>query len=263
MTCRQPLLAALALAAAFNVARAEFAVGVTPPRLELTGRGGERLRQVIEISNAAAQPTTLTTRTADWTYRPDDTVEFHDELQPGSCRPWVAIERREVVIGGGQTYRFRIEISPPVGQTPVECRFALLVEGKDATAAGASVPVAGRIGVIVYVGVGGVAPELKVLDARTDMRYGRRTAAVLVRNDGAAHGRLDGFLKAVDARGTTFEVTPGTSPVLPGESRWIALNASRPGSPDEPAAPEFPITVTGKLEYGEGRTFDIDQRFPK
>ena len=109
-----------------------FSAFVTPPRFELQVQPGERLRQVLEIQHAGGQTGRFRVYTNDWRFRPDQTVEFSDALSPGSCRPWVAVERRELSIEPGARFRYRFEITVPPGTPPGECRFALMVEGADA-----------------------------------------------------------------------------------------------------------------------------------
>ena len=260
--CRAAAAAAVFWALA-PAAQADFSFAVSPPRFELAARPGERLRHVIEITNTAPRASGLVVRTADWALQPDESVRFHDDLQPGSCRPWVAIERRELVVGAQQAYRFRFEVTPPADQPPVECRFAILLEGKEPTLAGAqrALPVAARVGVIVYAAVGDVKPELSITRAAVQMRNGVATPAIEVRNTGTAHGRLEGFLTARDARGQTFDAAPAGTPVLPGETRWVAIQLTRRG--DAAAQPEFPLTVQGKLEWGKGRSTELQQRFER
>jgi hypothetical protein len=257
------LLAALACAA-FAV-HADFSFAVSPPRFELAAKPGERLRQTIEITNVSSAPQSLLIRTADWTFRSDNTVVFEDELQPQSCRPWVAIERRDLVVPPRRPYRFRFEVAPPAGQEPVECRFAIMLEGKESSFAGATqgVPLGARVGVIVYVRVGDVAPELSVLDGRVEVRNGSPVAVIDVRNSGKAHGRLDGFMTGTDAQGLQFDVGAADTPIMPGETRSIALTTSRPGAPNTVVQPVFPLTVKGKLEWGKGRSTELDRRFSR
>jgi hypothetical protein len=256
---------ALALWTTAGAASADFSFAISPPRFELAAKPGERLRQVIEITNSSSSPATLLIRTADWNFRNDDTVEFVDELASGSCRPWVAIERRELVAPARQPYRFRFEVAPPAGQQPVECRFAILMEGKESTFAGASkaVPVGARVGVIVYVKVGDVEPDLSVQGARVVTRDGRPVAVLDVKNAGTAHGRLDGFLSATDSQGQQLDATVSSTPILAGETRAVALKFTKQGDANVPVQPAFPVSVKGKLEWGKGRTTDLDQRFAR
>lgn len=258
-------LALLSLAAAPAALNANFSFAISPPRFELTAKPGDRVRQTIEITNAGAQASALLVRTADWELRADDAVVFHDPLQPGSCRPWVAIERRELLVAARQPYRFRFEVAPPADTPPVECRFAIMLEGKDSSFAGSTgaLPVGARVGVIVYVAVGDVKPELGVLAARVEMRDGRPTAVLDVRNTGTAHGRLDGFLSATDASGQQLDVAPGNNPILPGQTRAVALTLTKRGDPNTLVQAEFPLTVKGKLEWGKGRSTELDQRISR
>jgi hypothetical protein len=257
------VMGALALSA--SIAQADFSFAISPPRFELAAKPGERLRQTIEITNASAAPAVLLIRTADWTFRSDDTVVFVDDLGPGSCRPWVAIERRELTVAPRQPYRFRFEVAPPTGQAPVECRFAIMLEGKDSSFAGptAGVPVGARVGVVVYVRVGDVAPALSIQSARVEDRNGAPTALIDVRNSGTAHGRLDGFLSGTDAQGQLLDVTPASTPILPGETRTIALKLTKRGDPNTVVEAVFPITVKGKLEWDKGGSSELDQRFSR
>lgn len=266
MTSALQFFCVLWLGLALTAAQATFAVAVTPPRFELLAQPGQRLRHVIEITNAAAASTTLLLRTADWELLPNESVLFRDALQPRSCRPWVAIERREVILAARQVYRYRFEVTVPPDTPPIECRFALMLEGKEAEAitgsgdSPGSPPVSGRIGVIVYVAVGGAAPELSVRGARLENRQKQPTIVLDVVNNGSAHGRLEGFLTATDAAGRSYDAAAATTPILPGERRGIAVILTPKGEPQNEARPEFPVTLKGKLEWGKGRTTAIEYR---
>jgi hypothetical protein len=254
-------LALAVLAASAPVASQGFAISVTPPRFELAVKPGERTRQVIELSNAFVQPTTLRVKTADWKFNADDTVVFEDALAPGSCRPWVAIERRELVVPGGGAFRYRFEIAPPADAAPVECRFAIVLEGDEqsvATSGAATVGVVARIGVIVYATVGDVAPKLDVVDAKLLIRNGAAVPVISVRNTGNAHGRVTGFLSGRDGNGRDLEFDLSTLPILPGETRSLEMVARQEGN--ETVKVAFPVTIKGKLEWGDQST-PFEHRF--
>jgi len=127
-----------------------FAAQVSPPRFELVARPGKTVRNVIEVSNRSTTPGRYLVHTADWTLSADFTVNFHDDLQPGSCRPWVAIERPEVVVPGNGILRYRFEVSVPADAPAGECRFAVMIEGAERAAGrlrrhrGSQLPDAGR-----------------------------------------------------------------------------------------------------------------------
>lgn len=239
-----------------------FSAYVAPARIEIKANAGESSRQVLEIHQAGQLPGRFRVYTNDWDFQKDDALQFSDALAPDSCRPWVALERREVTVPANSRYRFRFEITPPADTPPRECRFAIMVEGMDAAIVDQGsfrFPVAGRLGVIVYAVVGGAEAKLTVGNPRVIVRDGEKLPVVDVTNTGSAHGRLEGFLSAKDASGNEFEVISDDSPVLPGRSRTIALRRAAEGGKKPPEF-QFPLTVKGTLEWGKQREI-LDLRF--
>lgn len=253
---------ALLLAAAAAAVHAQgFSAVASPPRFELSGTPGSRTRQVVEITNVGVQPAKFRVRTADWSLAPDYSVTFYDELRPGSCRPWVSIERPELSLAGGARARFRFEVAPPPDAPVGECRFALLVEGDDPAVAATDlfkIPVRGRLGVIVYLAIGDAAPKLEIVRNSVETVQGRRVPTLWVRNAGNAHGRLAGFLNGTDAKGRDLEFSPSSFPILPGETRPIALAAQT--GPDAPVDAVLPVTVRGTIEWA-GERIPFEHRF--
>ncbi|MGA2190729.1 MAG: hypothetical protein ABSH33_19585 [Steroidobacteraceae bacterium] len=238
-----------------------FAALVSPPRFELAGKPGKTSRNVIEISNRSTAPGRYLIHTADWTLAPDFSMTFQDDLQPGSCRPWVAIERPEVVVPAGGVLRYRFEVTVPKDAASGECRFAVMIEGADpsiAVSKGLSMPVTGRIGVIVYLKVGDAAPEIEILGPKVATLNGRQVPTLRVHNGGNAHGRVTGFLTGTDAKGISYDFMPSDLPILSHEEREVFLTPSTP-SDDHPTL-TFPVTVKGTLEWGDHKT-ELDQRF--
>ena len=238
-----------------------FAALVSPPRFELETQAGKTLRSVIQVSNRSTESSRYIIRTTDWTLSKDFAVTFHDDLQPGSCRPWVAIERPEVVVPGGGTLRYRFEVAVPADAPAGECRFAVMIEGADPSMAqsqGMTVPVAGRIGVIVYVRIGAGAADLQVLSPTIATLNGRQVPTLHVRNGGTAHGRVSGFLTGTDAKGISYDFTPSDFPILPHEEREVFLSPST--AKDDRPTLTFPVTVKGTLEWGKQQTV-LNQQF--
>jgi len=238
-----------------------FAALVSPPRFELAAQPGKAVRGVIEISNRSTAPSPYLMHNADWNFSADFSVNFHDDLQPDSCRPWVAIERPEVVVPGAATLRYRFEVTVPVDAPPGECRFAVMIEGAEPSisrSTGLDMPVTGRIGVIVYLTVGGGEPELEVLGPKIATLNGQQLPTLRVHNSGTAHGRITGFLTGTDAKGISYDFTPSDFPILPHEEREVFLTPSTPAD-DHPTL-TFPVTVKGRLEWGKQRT-ELNQQF--
>ena len=240
-----------------------FAALVSPPRFELTAKPGEKLRQVMEITNASAQGAKYRLRTTDWSLDANGSVKFDDALAAGSCRPWVAIESRLVSVAAGAKYRYRYEVSVPEDAKPGECRFAIMVEGDEQnvqTPGGPSFPISGRLGVIVYVTIGDAHPELEVTGGRVDTVNNEPTPVISVRNTGNAHGRLTGFLSGTDANGKKLDFTPSTLPILIGETRTLPLIVY--GDKDESVKLAYPIKISGKLEWS-GKSAPFEHTFTK
>ena len=241
-----------------------FAALVSPPRFELSAKAGTKVSQVMEITNAGAQAAKYKLKTNDWTLADDGAVKFDDALMPGSCRPWVAIEKREITVGAGAKYRYRFEVTPPADAPAGECRFAIMVEGDEQpvqTPNGPSFPISGRLGVIVYVTVGDAQPKLEVTGVKVAPVNGVPVPVILVKNSGNAHGRVTGFLSGTDASGRKLEFTPSTLPILVGETRSISLVPY--GDKDEVVKIAFPITIKGKLEWGDRQSMPFEQTFSR
>jgi fimbrial chaperone protein len=264
MSMRRSFFSAVAILCALQCAAVHaqgFAALVSPPRFELAAKPGKTLRSVIEISNRSTAPGKYLVHTADWDLAKDFGVSFHDDLQPGSCRPWVALERPQIVVPGAGTMRYRFEVNVPADAPAGECRFAVMIEGEEPSIArsqGLDVPVTGRIGVIVYVIVGEGAADLEVLGPAVESLNGRQVPVLRVHNAGNAHGRLGGFLTGTDAAGKSYDFTPSDFPILPHEERPVFLTPST-AAEDHPTL-KFPVTVKGTLEWGDHRA-DINQRF--
>jgi fimbrial chaperone protein len=261
---RRLLLTTALLLSTFPASQAHaqgFAALVSPPRFEIGGKPGAALRQVVEITNRSAATGRFRLHTADFVIAADYGVTFHDELLPGSCRPWVAIERPVVEIPAGGTMRYRFEVQVPADAAAGECRFAVMIEGDEpavASAGAVRLPIVGRIAVIVYVTVGDAAPQIEVFGPAVVMHNGQQVPALRVHNAGNAHTRMSGFLSGKDATGTKYDFTPSDLPILPGEVREVVLTPST--ADNQSPTLTFPVSVHGTLEWANQST-PLDERF--
>ena len=252
----------IALLAAAPALATDFAVGVSPPHFELRGKAGEVVRDVLLMVNTADQFGSYQIRSADWSMNDRGGVTIHGpELQPGSCRPWVRIERRRVQLEplGRRNYRFEVQIPPDAPDG--ECRFALLISkpppeqpiGDIRPPSSIRMPIAARIAVIVYVAVGASRPELQLADALF-MASGKSVGPALrLTNSGTAHGRPFGTFVATDAAGNRQEMIITPAPVLPGATIDVPLLPD-PTLPEDMIRPlQPPVRITGTLEFEGGR----------
>ncbi|MDH3900454.1 MAG: hypothetical protein OEU51_05335 [Gammaproteobacteria bacterium] len=235
-----------------------FSVLVAPPRFELKADPGDVVRERLNINNPGSRPVTFLMRTADWDMTEDGAATFHPPaLQPGSCRPWIRIERHKIRLPAQGKKSYRFEIHVPEDTPPGECRTALLIEAPpeeavETQAGSLNLPVKGRIAVVIYLAIGDAAPELQLKDAFLDEYNGVQTPFVVMHNSGNAHGRTTGYVDAVDAEGkrVEFEITP--LPILPGHTRKIPLFQpvidKREPQPFTP-----PLGLKGTIEWDGGK----------
>ena len=210
-------------------------------------------------------PTAVSVRTLDWSYSDTGNVQYFDALQPGSCRPWVTLERPAVTVDPKGKSAFRIQIDIPPDTPKGECRLMLAFEGVEpayqaAIANGGmnlSLPVNGRIAVALYLMVNGAQPQLEMGALTMRDVKGQKTAVLSVTNKGQAHGRLDGSLDAKDAQGRSFEMIPESTPVMPGQTRALPLSVKADSIPAGMTAPVFPVRISGTLDWERG-AFKID-----
>ncbi|MCF7221767.1 hypothetical protein [Marilutibacter chinensis] len=235
-----------------------FAVLASPPRIEASARPGQTYRDVVELTNTSSGATALTVRSADWTLDPAGSAAFDPALAEGSCRPWVGIEAHRFELAPGGKRRYRFEVAVPADAPQGECRFALMFEGAPETAPGAMpVPVSGRLGIIVYLAIGDAASRLSLTGSHVSSVQGQTLPVLEIRNDGDAHGRLDGYLDGVDADGRRMTFAPATLPILPGETRAIALAPVLDDSGTPAPAIRYPLVLKGHLDAA-GQRIGID-----
>lgn len=231
-----------------------FSALVSPPRFEDSTSAGDTYRNVIEINNVSGSAARFTVQTADWTFKPDATVEFSDALAPGSCRPWVGLESAQIDLAPNARRRYRFEVRVPADAPAGECRFAIMIEGDPQTVrGGAAVPVSGRIGVIVYLAIGDAKASLEVVGHAARAVEGNVVPVLTVRNDGNAHGRLQGFVDGTDASGRSYALQPATLPILPGETRDIALMPQADNDAAAMPVIAWPLRLQGRLDWGQQR----------
>lgn len=266
-TLRRCLLSSALAAAAGAALAAPFEVAVAPSRFEISGKSTQRIGQSLDIHNLGTASTEVTIRTLDWTYSPEGVVGYADELLPGSCRPWVTLERKTVRISarGKAVFRFQVDVPPDTPRG--ECRFMLAIEGVEPAhkavieggGASLSLPVSGRIAVAVYVAVNGAESRMEMSEVGVKEIRGKRTPVVTVTNRGDAHGRLDGSLDAEDANGLKFELVPEGTPVMPGQTRTLPL-IMRAEDSQKPPEVAWPLKASGTLDWERGG-FKVDARF--
>lgn len=261
-----PAITALAIALAPCSAQAFNSV-VSPPYFDLKAKPGAVLRESLTLTNLESTPARFSVMTGDWDITEQGQVVFLEgKPRPGSCRPWVRIERREITVPGRLSRPFRLEVEVPADTKLSHCHFAVFFEGLAEAAppfkpaddkASAGFSIAGRLAVVVYVTIGDAGPRFEIRGFGTEQVGERVYPLVTIYNAGDAYGRPSGILQARDTTGQTFEMVVEQVPVLPGHSRPVRILPDDPAAPMPPLRYFLPLQLKGAIEWRGGKT-EID-----
>jgi fimbrial chaperone protein len=244
-----------------------FEIAASPSRFEISGKSGTRVGQSLDIYNVGKLPAEVALRTLDWSYSADGNISYYDELQPNSCRPWIALERKTVVVNPSSKRIFRFQLDIPNDAPRGECRFMIAIEGiepaykalLESGGASLSLPVNGRLAIAVYVSINSAESKLTLTHIGMREIKGKHTPAVTVTNTGDAHGRLEGSLDAIDAKGVAFELLPEGTPVMPGQTRTLPL-IIKTEAKKAVIEPVYPVKAKGIFDWENG-SFKVDVEF--
>jgi hypothetical protein len=241
----------------------EFSLVVTPPRFEVRTKAGTTYRNVIEINNTSKKTARFNVKTADWALDASGSAVFTEKLAANSCRPWVGIEASNISVKGNGKRRYRFEVKVPPNTKDSECTFAIMIEGEPQIVGGqVAMPVSGRIGVIVYLAIGNAAPSLAITKSYVTQVQGNSVPVIQVKNSGTMHGRLEGYLDGVDAKGQRIVLLPDNSPILIGANRAIALYPQPEGKSDKAPVIIYPLRIKGRLD-SETQKLDVELTLTK
>ncbi len=235
-----------------------FAGLVSPPRFELKAKPGEVLKEVLEIGNDTSVADEFAVSTADWTLNAKGGVEFARPLDaseaaargcassgaPSRCSRGACASTASRCTCP-RTLPRRSAASRSWSRRPPESM-------PEITAGNIQFPLSGRIGVIVYISVGDVAPKLELRDVGMKEFNGRITPAATFYNSGKRHGRPEGVLEGKDASGKSFEFVVSPFPILPGETRAVALWAQEGPDKKTPVI-AYPLRLRGTIEWDGGK----------
>jgi hypothetical protein len=241
----------------------EFSLVVTPPRFEVRTKAGTTYRNVIEINNTSKKTARFNVKTADWALDASGSAVFSEKLATNSCRPWVGIEAADISVKGNGKRRYRFEVKVPPNTKDGECTFAIMIEGEPQVVGGqVAMPVSGRIGVIVYLAIGNAAPSIAISKSYVATIKGNSIPVLQVQNRGTMHGRLEGYLDGVDAKGQRIVFVPDNSPILIGANRAIALYPQPEGKSNQAPTISYPLRIKGRLD-SETQKLDVELTLTK
>lgn len=249
-------------------ASAQFAASISPPRFEVDVKAGQAERRVIEITNAGEKEARYRVYTADWTLSDKGELTFTEALQPGSCRPWVALERSRFALPAGSKIKYRFEIQPPASMPKEECRLAIFFEGDDEHVDNATpIPMNGRVGVIVYARPEGLTLSADVKSPGTAVVDGQLLPTLDIQNTGTGTIRFSGFLAGRDAVGKRLYFSPSSLPALPGQVRSVAMtpidptDAGKAPSDKQVVTWTWPVSIEGDLILSDATKQSVKVKF--
>lgn len=240
-----------------------FAVRISPPNFEIKAKPGKVVREIITIENIDVEPGGYSIRTADWDFNDNGGVVIHPPdkpLQAGSCRPWTRLERTRLEVASNKTKRYRFEVHVPEDVKDGACKFAIVISPAPGTIdsmkmGNLDMPILGSIAVIVYVTVGNAQPDIFLEGVKKIYQDGEPLPLLSLHNNGNAHARPFGSVRAKDSKGKTADLLVVPFPILPGDTRDIQLTADpRMSGIEKMSELVFPISVKGMIEWDGGST---------
>lgn len=246
---------------------ATLGAGISPSKFELRAKPGQVLRDTVTVLNAGENPSEFRFRTVDWRLNDMNGVDYiEDELPEGSCRPWVRLERKAVMIRPGGQKKYRFEVHVPEDAAPGLCRFAIMIEPDDKLLSSLGeegqikFPIVGRYAVITYVTIGDAKAEIDYLGMGETIINDQRLPTLKLHNLGNTYDRAFGEVTATDPTGRKVILIASTFPVLPGRIEEISLAPRAPTPSSNPVRFEYPLQLKGKVEIG-GKTIKLDDTF--
>ena len=199
-------------------------IGLSPPRLTLTGSPGETLTETVTLITDAAEPLQISAEINDWTLGSAGDISFFPAGSVAySAAGWTALENTDFFLPAHSSLDLRVSITIPEdaeGGTYHEMVFFEVVPPAVATS-GVGVVTTTRIGLTIYVTVAGSEQNGAEV---VDFFQGDDGLTLAVANTGNTLMRLGGHIELRDETGEvahTLDVPD--MPVLRDSERELTL----------------------------------------
>ena len=204
----------------FNSSKAQFGIGVAPPRFEFFVEAGSNFSQSFAMFTQEEFNQTIKPSVEDWTLSPLGKVVIIPANQsPHSASDWVTLSVDPFELGALEQKTIDFSISVPSETVPGSYWTALTLTTEPIPLEdqqGVSVQAAGRLAVIVYVHVLPLSSSVETLDLYLDEETNEIVA--LVQNMGDSVLRLSGNLNLLDTSGEIADTVELKDTVLLRES---------------------------------------------
>ncbi len=231
-----------------SVAKAQ--VKVSPLVIETQAQRGQA-QGMVSITNMSDSPSRVRVYAEPFTYNPNTGFETLPADTPNNLTPYLQFSPRELTIQPRQTRRVRIisRLAPnlPDGEYRAAVFNETLTEQKDSS--GATVTLATRVGVTVYVTKGNASPKLTVDNASFDSK--QEMVTLNIRNTGKASARPS----------VSWKLQRGNTVVKTGEIESISIIAENERnlsldyrSKDDASLIPGNYQLSGELVWDEGKS---------
>jgi hypothetical protein len=201
-------------------------IGLSPPRLELSGLPGETITETIIILGDATTQQQIQVRKADWTLKPDgELVILPEGSSTESASSWIQPEVEELALVGDGGQEFRISVTIPADTSLTGTYHSLLfftVVPPPSENTGIAVVTTTEIGMAVYVTV--KETEKNGSELLDFYQEGDRSILLSILNDGNTLMRLGGRIELRNEAGETkYMIEVPDVPVLRESERDLSL----------------------------------------
>lgn len=209
--------------------------GITPIRVELSGKKGESITDIFYVRNNASSPLRLKVYAENWTLREDGTPVFIGSNPVAySCRDWIKVNPQDFRLMPDDIKMVRYTISIPEEIDNAGFHASVSFENVPLTTEklrASKMLFTGKISAVVYVKVGDVNPDGEILDMRITEEKNSTGIILFIKNTGKTHFRTNGTIEIRNTLGEKVqEVTIPDTVALPESEREIkCLFQEKPG----------------------------------
>jgi hypothetical protein len=200
-------------------------IGISPPRLELSGDPGATISTSVVVLTGASEDQQIATETGDWVIDPGGNLTFLAQgVTDHSAAAWIDLDAEVFVLSPATNREVRLTVTiPPDAEGTHHAMIFFTVVPPPTEASGVGIVTTGRVGLTVYVTVAGTeraGSELVDLYQADD-----RTITAVILNTGNTVMRLGGEIQLRDEAGAvrhTLEVSD--VPVLRESERELTFD---------------------------------------
>ncbi len=201
-------------------------IGITPPRLELSGRPGETVSATVTVLTTAPAEQQIATELSDWSLDPEGDIVFLPASSfIYSASDWLNLDMTDFILESSGSQEVRVSLSIPA-DTALEGTYQSMVfftvVPVQTETSGVGVLTTTRIGLAVYLTITGTeAPELELLDFYQE---DDNSLSLAILNLGNTMSRLSGVVELRDETGAMkYRLEVPDVPVLRDSERELRL----------------------------------------